>query len=75
MKSGLDGRNNRNAFVRSAFFARCLNEVRPRWPEQWVGDHLGVSVGLLISMKSGLDGRNNALEQQCLLVPKSQVSQ
>ena len=36
MKSGLDGRNNYSfSFVEFAE-AECLNEVRPRWPEQWL---------------------------------------
>ena len=31
-----------------------------------VGDHLGVSVGLLVSMESGLEGRNNVIPEQRL---------
>ena len=36
----------------------CLNGVRPRWPEQW-GKIEDIYVGLIVSMESGLDGRNN----------------
>ena len=38
---------------------RCLNEVRPRRPEQFVANRDEVRVKLLVSMKSGLEGRNN----------------
>ena len=60
MKSGLEGRNN-NSLGLGIFSKRfCLNEVRPRRPEQWaaVAD-VAVAMGW-VSMKSGLEGRNNA---------------
>ena len=36
----------------------CLNEVRPRRPEQFTYLH-GKYMGKVVSMKSGLEGRNN----------------
>ena len=59
MKSGLEDRNNPRR-LRSLWVSMlCLNEVRPRRPEQlsrqaqasWPTPH--------VSMKSGLEGRNN----------------
>ena len=38
MKSGLEGRNNSLLGLRAVTISRCLNEVRPRRPEQW-GTH------------------------------------
>ena len=38
-----------------------LNEVRPRRPEQSVEQRLGVLRCHLVSMKSGLEGRNNLM--------------
>ena len=35
MKSGLDGRNNGKGGKSQEEQENCLNEVRPRWPEQW----------------------------------------
>ena len=35
MKSGLDGRNNLKFVGPSLPTRTCLNEVRPRWPEQF----------------------------------------
>ena len=83
MKSGLEGRNN----IRSVSFLpsgrSCLNEVRPRRPEQCVmlrwtagttsslnevrprrpeqlgGFREGGDERAHVSMKSGLEGRNN----------------
>ena len=59
MKSGLDGRNN--IWTMGWCFAQyfCLNEVRPRWPEQCKGEKSQKKNGRTVSMKSGLDGRNN----------------
>ena len=34
MKSGLEGRNNGRRLVTAGAFLGCLNEVRPRRPEQ-----------------------------------------
>ena len=53
----------------------CLNEVRPGRPEQsWAG---GVGVGgeLGVSMKSGLEGRNNGVATSIDLNPANAVSQ
>ena len=36
MKSGLEGRNNELINVATSVSNHCLNEVRPRRPEQWV---------------------------------------
>ena len=36
-----------------------LNEVRPRRPEQYSARHEHLGVGGTVSMKSGLEGRNN----------------
>ena len=59
MKSGLEGRNNpdRAGFWRALSF--CLNEVRPRRPEQYVCERRRVLQAFRVSMKSGLEGRNN----------------
>ena len=35
MESGLDGRNNAYREVFGRPMSKCLNGVRPRWPEQW----------------------------------------
>ena len=37
----------------------CLNGVRPRWPEQLILKPELFSGNRLVSMESGLDGRNN----------------
>ena len=37
----------------------CLNEVRPRRPEQFVPEGLDCGADMIVSMKSGLEGRNN----------------
>ena len=67
MKSGLEGRNNLGAYAADkARQGMGLNEVRPRRPEQSGGargvgfPHVGVS------MKSGLEGRNN----ETLILPR-----
>ena len=39
--------------------SRCLNEVRPRRPEQFGGRLCVGRLGSTVSMKSGLEGRNN----------------
>ena len=38
---------------------KCLNEVRPRRPEQSAVKYRRAMLGLPVSMKSGLEGRNN----------------
>ena len=57
MKSGLEGRNNVPSATSTNARMGCLNEVRPRRPEQL---HQGRQEGRgsLVSMKSGLEGRN-----------------
>ena len=60
MKSGLDGRNN--CHKRKTYATRVggsLNEVRPRWPEQSTRTSQDTTSSAQVSMKSGLDGRNN----------------
>ena len=59
MKSGLEGRNNPPPYVSLLLPKEGLNEVRPRRPEQCVrGGDVG-HLDLRVSMKSGLEGRNN----------------
>ena len=60
MKSGLEGRNNLAVFMLTNGRAVRLNEVRPRRPEQ-LGYPYPESRQLRVSMKSGLEGRNNPL--------------
>ena len=38
---------------------RCLNGVRPRWPEQLTKTITFLQDQYIVSMESGLDGRNN----------------
>ena len=59
MKSGLDGRNNERRVTASWRQKQCLNEVRPRWPEQSPTCEILDRLNDWVSMKSGLDGRNN----------------
>ena len=59
MKSGLEGRNNQRAGEDRRPGCRCLNEVRPRRPEQCETCAEACRVGYTVSMKSGLEGRNN----------------
>ena len=58
MKSGLEGRNNFSAKACSAASPSCLNEVRPRRPEQ-SRETIEFTMDPQVSMKSGLEGRNN----------------
>ena len=58
MKSGLEGRNNKAKSTTSSGVVNCLNEVRPRRPEQSSRSHETAAVSV-VSMKSGLEGRNN----------------
>ena len=47
---------------------RCLNGVRPRWPEQ--SSRLGMVATINeVSMESGLDGRNNVSADGLLGLP------
>ena len=59
MKSGLEGRNKRESTQGIQAREACLNEVRPRRPEQtgliWVQPCGAMD---WVSMKSGLEGRN-----------------
>ena len=59
MKSGLEGRNNPRLSSRSVAPHVCLNEVRPRRPEQLETPVQGLVDRPPVSMKSGLEGRNN----------------
>ena len=59
MKSGLEGRNNRMAAPPRRSQPQRLNEVRPRRPEQWYRRENSPEPPELVSMKSGLEGRNN----------------
>ena len=60
MKSGLEGRNNEDACPASIRPPTSLNEVRPRRPEQFdLPRRQGFAVEV-VSMKSSLEGRNNA---------------
>ena len=62
MKSGLEGRNN-VSFLRDQQDTDVrLNEVRPRRPEQCWICMSRVLITLSVSMKSGLEGRNNPLQ-------------
>ena len=62
MKSGLEGRNNSSSHVKDCQTSSCLNEVRPRRPEQLLNTYHS-DRPLHVSMKSGLEGRNNMEEQ------------
>ena len=63
MKSGLEGRNNLSQLPeRPQDPSLCLNEVRPRRPEQSSSKRLSSATRLGVSMKSGLEGRNNLLD-------------
>ena len=62
MESGLEGRNNLKAWPMQLLTRTCLNGVRPRRPEQFVG-HLGVQNLDTVSMESGLEGRNNYVDE------------
>ena len=46
---------------------RCLNEVRPGRPEQFLFDRVSSVMPTEVSMKSGLEGRNNFLLMAALL--------
>ena len=59
MKSGLEGRNNLTMRITRMFVSSGLNEVRPRRPEQLAGSCFFGEGGIEVSMKSGLEGRNN----------------
>ena len=67
MKSGLEGRNNISEKIGYESRPVCLNEVRPRRPEQFAKIENATSPNI-VSMKSGLEGRNNpqACPQTCV---------
>ena len=58
MKSGLEGRNNglKEGLINGE--GPSLNEVRPRRPEQLEVERKYKNLAM-VSMKSGLEGRNN----------------
>ena len=60
MKSGLGGRNNVAHKISLFEDHKCLNEVRPRRPEQRA-ETIRLMGEYWVSMKSGLEGRNNVL--------------
>ena len=65
MKSGLDGRNNARVLVPGGALPQVgLNEVRPRRPEQFKFESRAALDKYLVSMKSGLEGRNNWLASE-----------
>ena len=59
MKSGLEGRNNVLWLMWVQRSQASLNEVRPRRPEQSIYID-GARPWTNVSMKSGLEGRNNS---------------
>ena len=59
MKSGLEGRNNVHRDLPPHGRRICLNEVRPGRPEQFADGALKDTPDHFVSMKSGLEGRNN----------------
>ena len=67
MKSGLEGRNNLSTGPRGVAASSCLNEVRPRRPEQSRGSDVRTMLANLVSMKSGLEGRNNTRMRRGLM--------
>ena len=60
MESGLEGRNNLDEIYYTAVEGLCLNGVRPRRPEQFGTIREGLEAVLMVSMESGLEGRNNS---------------
>ena len=66
MKSGLEGRNNHSENLRYRIGTRCLNEVRPRRPEQSQCYTPSQHHTHTVSMKSGLEGRNNLTRRRGL---------
>ena len=76
MKSGLEGRNNKKETTSWPVETKCLNEVRPRRPEQYGWGDFEDAIRSHVSMKSGLEGRNNprpmrVLVAQCPVSMKS----
>ena len=67
MKSGLEGRNNLSTGPRGVAASSCLNEVRPRRPEQLTSFILKKGDKNNVSMKSGLEGRNNTRMRRGLM--------
>ena len=61
MKSGLEGRNNHHRGRGVHGSHQRLNEVRPRRPEQLEDAPVKTASELCVSMKSGLEGRNNKI--------------
>ena len=52
---------SRSTFVTERVIGSCLNEVRPRRPEQFLHVLPRAKSPRIVSMKSGLEGRNNKL--------------
>ena len=59
MNSGLEGRNNVVEKTLLRVWNGCLNEVRPGRPEQYDLIEAHMRSMTEVSMKSGLEGRNN----------------
>ena len=75
MKSGLEGRNNRPGTRRLGNNQPPgLNEVRPRRPEQ-VRSFAPFPRTRRVSMKSGLEGRNNSMPFACLRVASGRLNE
>ena len=59
MKSGLEDRNNKQAVDWADGYTPGLNEVRPGRPEQLENHFVDWGQAAKVSMKSGLEDRNN----------------
>ena len=68
MKSGLEGRNNGSSKQPRETIEFSLNEVRPRRPEQYPYGDGSVPLYDMVSMKSGLEGRNNMRESKGIVL-------
>ena len=67
MESDPEGRNNAVSAEQAQAKTVRLNEVRPRRPEQSV-EGKTLADATLVSMKSGLEGRNNATNRTALCI-------
>ena len=67
MESGLEGRNNDSIRISAVTLVFSLNGVRPRRPEQWIGERGWYEQVTPVSMESGLEGRNNGSPRKAAL--------
>ena len=75
MKSGLEGRNNEPGSADTVLnILGGLNEVRPRRPEQSLRATTSSADGQGVSMKSGLEGRNNGVVEWVMSKGNEDVS-